>query len=90
MANASKDQNGVSTLIGVLDTDGETIVRVEANPTNHGLAVDDGVTGDDYGPANALHDDNGVATIMAVSSTDGVTPVVVYTDSDGKLLIDSN
>ena len=41
-------------------------------------------------PQRALRDDNFVPTLLAVSSVDGETPVVLYTDSEGKLLIDSN
>ena len=41
-------------------------------------------------PQRALRDDNFVPTLLAVSDVDGETPVVLYVDSDGKLLIDSN
>lgn len=91
MANAAKDQNDVSTLIGVLESDGATIMRVKANPTTHGIGVSDASTGNDNGPTGrALRDENDVTTICAVSETDGVTPVPIYVTSDGKLLIDSN
>ena len=79
--NAQRDENNVPTIIGVLNTDGSTIVPIKA---------DDNTTGSDNGPNRALHDDNFVPTILAVSSVDGVTPVAVYTDSSGNLLIDSN
>lgn len=90
MATASKDQNGASTLLGALDTDGTTIVPVLADPSTHALKVADDTTGSDNGPADAPRDENGVPVLLAVSSDDGVTPVVVYADSDGNLLIDSN
>lgn len=89
MANASRDENMVPTLIAGLNTDGKTIVRVLANPTNHSLEVNDSTTGTDHGPQNALRDENNVPMLLAVSSADGVTPVVVYADSSGNLLIDS-
>lgn len=41
-------------------------------------------------PQRALRDENFVPTLMGVSSVDGITPVVLYADSNGKLLIDSN
>lgn len=41
-------------------------------------------------PQRALRDENFVPTLLAVSSVDGETPVVLYTTTDGKLLIDSN
>jgi len=91
MSNAAKDQNGVSTLLGVLDTDGETLVRVKVNvSSNNSLQVDDNTTGSDNGPSISPRDDNFVPALIAVSSVDGVTPVVVYADTNGKLLIDSN
>lgn len=90
MANAQKDQNGVSTITGVLESDGETVVRIVADPTSHGLSVDDGSTGSDLGPENAARDENDVPTLLAVSSADGVTPVALYVTADGHILIDSN
>lgn len=90
MANAAKDQNGVSTLLGVLNSDGRTTTKIKVNPSNHGFKVDNASTGTDKGPSIAPRDQNNVPAIMAVSSVDGVTPVVVYCDSNGALLIDSN
>jgi hypothetical protein len=86
--NAYKDENGVSTMIGVLNTDGKTITRIKANPTNHGLKYDDDTTGSDYGTPNAKHDENGVRCLMAVSSVDG-SPVALYINSEGQLLVKS-
>ena len=89
--NAKKDENGVSTLLGVLNTDGETLVRVKVNAgSNNSLKVDDNTTGSDNGPDIAPRDQNFIPAVMALSSVDGVTPVVVYSDSNGNLLIDSN
>lgn len=90
MANAKRDQNNVPTLLGVLDTNGTTLVRVKVNPTNHGLEIDDDTTGTDHGPTNAPRDENFVTALIGVSSADGTTPVAVYADSDGNLLIDSS
>jgi hypothetical protein len=87
---AKRDENNVPTILGVLDTDGTTVVPVEINPTTHALFVDNNTTGTDQGPARALRDENFVPTMVAVSDVDGVTPVVLYTNSSGKLLIDSN
>ena len=88
--SAGKDDNSVSTLIGVLNSDGETVVTVKGSPTTHRLNLSDGTSGSDNGPANALKDENYVSTLIAVSSADGTTPVAVYTDADGKLLVDSS
>lgn len=99
MANAALDSNSVATLTGALSTDGDSVIKVKADPSTHVLKCDDHHTGSDFGPANALHDDNDRPTLIAVSSTTGtvggidyvqnVTPVVVYVDSSGNLLIDS-
>lgn len=93
MTNAYKDQNNVPTLIAASKNDGTTIVRIQANATNHGLIVDDASTGSDNGnnDGNAARDENFVPVLIAVSSADGVTPVEVYGDPvTGALLVDSN
>lgn len=90
MADAPRDSNQIPALLGVLDSDGLTVVPIKANPATHALKVSDASTGSDNGPTNAKRDQNQVTTLVATSSADGVTPVVVYADSSGNLLIDSN
>lgn len=90
MANASRDQNDVPTMLGVLDSDGDTLVRIKIEPVTHAIKADDASTGTDRGPTIAPRDENFIPALLAVSSVDGVTPVVVYANSDGELLIDSN
>ena len=89
MANAAKDNNKVSAITGVLNTNGTTVSRIEIDPTTHVLDINDGVTGSDFGADLAARDANSVPVLIAVSEVDGVTPVPVYVDSDGKLLIDT-
>lgn len=89
MANASRDENNVPTLLAGLETDGVTLVPIKVNSSNHGIMCSEGTTGTDHGPTNAPRDSNFVPALMAVSSTDGVTPVVVYATSDGQLLVDN-
>lgn len=86
--NAERDDNNVATKLAILDTDGATVLRVEANPTTHSLAVNNNTIGSDNGPDHALRDENFVPTMLAVSSADGSTLVPLYVDVDGKLLID--
>lgn len=88
MSNAERDDNNVPSILGVLNTDGETAARVKANPSTHSLAVNNNTTGSDNGPDRALRDENFVPTMLAVSSADGTTLVPLYVDADGKLLID--
>ncbi len=90
MADAPRDSNQIPALLGVLNTNGLTVVPILADPTSHALKVSDGSTGSDNGPTNAKRDQNQVTTLVATSSVDGKTPVVVYADASGNLLIDSN
>lgn len=90
MANASRDENNVPTLLGALSTDGITPIRVLADPSAHSLKASDGTGGSDFGRTVAARDQNNVPVLMAVSSADGVTPVEVYADSAGNLLIQSS
>lgn len=88
--NARRDNNGVSTMIAFLDSDGTTPTLLKADPTTHGLDVNDGITGSDLGRDNAGHDDNRVTTMIAVSEVDGISPVPLYINANGELLVDTN
>ena len=89
---ASRDQNNTPTLIAVANTDGDTLIKVKANPVSGRLLVDIGSGGTDQGPTEPIEprDENYVPGLMAVSSEDGETPVVVYATAEGRLLIDNN
>ena len=76
-------------MLGLLNTDGVTLVPICTSPTNRGLCVDDGTTGSDLGPDDAKRDENFRPSLMAVSSVDLKTPVALYTDNTNKLLIQS-
>ena len=89
MTNASRDANGIPSLIVALNTDGKTVVKVAVNPTTHALCISDGTTGTDYGPKHAIRDENNVPSAMGVSSADFEIPVVVYGNSNHNLLVDS-
>lgn len=91
MAEAKRDGNYVPTLIAAAESDGATPVRVQVDPSNHGLAVDDNTTGSDHGGTQGVRDGNHIVVLMGVSSVDGVTPTAVYAEAaTGKLLINSN
>lgn len=90
MANASRDDNNVPTILAVSEDDGTTLVPIIVNATDRTLGVDDDTTGVDHGGTDAPRDENYVPALLALSSVDGVTPVVVYATAGGKLLIDSN
>ena len=62
MANASRDENNVPTILGVLDTDGVSVVKIEADPATHVLQVENSSTGSDNGgDGTPLIDDAGYA-----------------------------
>ena len=92
MANAFLDENSRPTLIGALDSDGATPTLVQADPTTHGLIVDDADTGSDNGNngGNALTDENGRSSLTALASDGSGEIVNVYVNSSGALLIDSS
>lgn len=87
MAETKRDDNRIPTIMGVLNTDGATPTRIEANPTTHILDVSDGSSGSDFGSNNAARDNSGEPVLLAVSNADGATPVPLYVDSNGNLLI---
>ncbi len=87
MSNAKKDQNGVSTLLGALSTDGVTPVPIKVTDSLNALNVSNGTTGTDHGTPDAQRDQNRIPILMAVSAVDGVTPVEIYSDSSGNLLV---
>lgn len=86
---AIRDQNRIPVILGVLNTDGVTLIAPRINPTSHSINVKDGQTGSDFGTSIAKRDGNRITNMMAVSSVDGVTPVALYTDSTYNLLINS-
>ena len=90
MANAQRDENHVTTMLGVLNTDGTTPTLVKANATNHTIDTHDNTSGSDFGGDVGVKDENHVTSLMAVSSADGVTPVLLYVNSSGELMIDSS
>lgn len=85
-----KDNNGISTMIGTLNTDGSTVVSVKVNPTNHALKINDNTTGTGFTRTTAQRDANRTTAVWGVSSADGTTPIYIAVDSSGNLLIDSS
>lgn len=90
MANAVFDGNHKPTMIGTLNTDGETPTLVKATPSNHAIDFNDAATGSDLSDDVASIDENHRHVAMAVSSADGVTPVAIYVNSSGELFVDSS
>lgn len=90
MSESRRDENGVTTLLGTSNVNGELPILCRVVEPCHGLVVEDGTTGIDLSDDIASRDQNYVTVLMAVSRTDGVTPVAVYCNATtGALLIDS-
>lgn len=89
MANAPIDNNSVRGMLAVLNSDGTTTVPIRANPTTHGLKINNGAGGSDNGPTDAKRDGNFEPNLMALSSDDDGMPVALYVDSDGILQVDN-
>lgn len=90
MAVAKIDENGRESITALLNTDGLTITRVEANALTNGLKVDDSSLGSDAGGNPNTLDDNFRPIFFAESSDGDGTLVPLYVNSSGELLVDSN
>jgi len=86
MANALRDQNHVATKLGVLFSDGVTLVPIATNPATGAVMTNS--TDTLAVPVNpvAIRDENFENVLMGVNSVDGTT-IPVYVDSDGHILI---
>ena len=88
MTDALRDNNHVATKLGVLYSDGVTLVPIAINPVNKGIKVDTVNTIGFTPDTNALRDGNYEHVLMAVNSVDG-TPCPVYVNASGEVLIDN-
>jgi len=86
MPNAPRDQNHVPTKLGVLFSDGTTLVPIAVNPTNGGIKVNTVDTILVPVTQIALRDENFVHVMMGISSVDE-TPIPWYVDSTGAVLV---
>ena len=91
MANAGHDQNTRPTIICASQTDGTTIVQIQADPSTHVLKVSDNTTGSDNGNnnGNAMEDENSVSVWTALSSANDGSIIEVY-GLNNAVLINSN
>lgn len=86
--DAAIDSNSKQTATARLNTDGVTVIRLQA--VSGQLSVNDGTTGSPVANEWAATDGNGRATMFAVSSADGKTLIALQATSGGALLIDSH
>jgi hypothetical protein len=90
--NAGHDKNHKSTIIGVSNVNGTTIIPIYGNPATKSLKVDDNTTGSDYGNNQgiAMIDENRINVATALSSADDGSIIELYGDPiTNKLLINS-
>lgn len=91
--NAKHDENDRPTMIGVSNSNGTTIIPLQAEPIAHGLEISDDTTGADNGNNSgiAMIDENGISVLTALSNVNDGTLVELYIDSvTKKLLIKSS
>lgn len=97
MANASRDESSVPTLLGVSTTDGKTPIKIYADPDTHRLLVETtsgGVVGPGSSTANAAVRWSGTAgeavldSIVIISDLGNVTGVNDLT-ADGNVDADT-
>lgn len=96
MADAPRDNNHVSTKLGVLFSDGETLVPIAIDPTNGGFkqnttdSVDVAILAL-YEAGKAIpRDSNNVPALCGLSNTDSSVIYPVFVDSDGAVLVDNS
>lgn len=80
MENAIRDENRVTTLIGISNADGLTTVPIYVNPTTHRLKTAHGSSGSDLSDNFAPRDENFVPGLLGASSDDDGTAIPVYAD----------
>ena len=90
MADAKTDNNGVKTMLGVLQSDGKTPICIKVNPANKALKVVDGTTGTASTSTIAIKDKNGVPVLMGLNYSDMKTLIPLAVDTNGNLLVKSS
>lgn len=83
--NAVADQNFVRAKLGVLNTDGVTLVAITINPVSGGFKTDT-VSTISFTPGTIdFRDENYRPCWMAENSVDG-TPIPIFVNSSGAIL----
>lgn len=94
MTNAIRDNNHVRAKLGVLFSDGETLVPIAINSANDAVKMNSTDTVDPailalYAAGKPIpRDTNGVPAWCAQSSSDPDVVFPVFVDADGGILID--
>lgn len=89
MTNAIRDNNHRPVLMGVLYTDGVTLVPIAIDGS--GYMTTDEVNTIGFTPdVDAIRDENNVTVMMGVDSTDPTKLCPVFVNSDGAVLVGSS
>lgn len=95
MTDAPKDQNFIKAKLGVLFSNGTTLVPIAIDPITGGMEVNTTDTVDAailalYEAGKAIpRDSNNTPAWSGVSNTDSSVIYPIFVDSDGKVLIDT-
>jgi len=87
MTNAKRDQNYIPVRMGVLFSDGETLIPIAINADGT-LRVNTWATISQAVRNVAYREENGVTVMKGVSSVDGTTVLPIFVDSGGAVLVD--
>ena len=85
MANAGRDDNRTTTLLGLSSVDGVTPTTIYVNPTTHGVLTDTTLSGTGLTNAEAV---DAADTGLMVLGSDGSNYRALATDASGNLQID--
>lgn len=89
MTNAIRDNNHTPVLMGVLYTDGTTLVPIAIDGS--GLMVTNETDTIGFTPdVDAIRDENHVTVMMGVDSTDSTKLCPVFVDATGAVLVGSS
>lgn len=94
MTNALRDQNHVKSRLGVLFSDGETLIPIKINSSNDGMiinttdSVDPGILALYEAGKPIPRDTNGVPAWSAQSDSDPNVEFPLFVDADGAVLVD--
>lgn len=73
MADASRDQNFVTTLLGVSNVDGTTPVKIYADPTTHRLLIDSATSSGTVTSVSVVSANGFAGTVATATTTPAIT-----------------
>lgn len=88
MTNAKQDENYIKSQLGVLFTDGTTLIPIAIDPSSGAIKLNTSsqVSAEVLALVKANKDENYETAMKGVSSADGTTVLPVFVDSSGAVL----